>query len=157
MHLSDESQRMHLSLLEQASLRGFTLVEVMVALVIISIAMVTLLATHTASTRSYADAKAMIVCSMLAGQKLAELQAGDYPEAGDTSGACEGNEQYQWRVSVRETDLEELREVVVEVGRAPQEDAGVDEESALRGVQVETCIAELATEGEEEEDAAEQP
>jgi len=110
---------------------GFTLIEVMVAMVIIAIAMVTLLSTHAISTKNYADAKTMLVCTLLAQQKLAELQMGEFPEAGEQSGGFEDNENYQWKLTVRETDLEELREVTVDVFPAPQE--GSEEAPALQG------------------------
>ncbi|MCX6354488.1 MAG: type II secretion system minor pseudopilin GspI [Candidatus Aureabacteria bacterium] len=129
--------------------RGFTLVEVMVALVIISVSMVTLLATHVQSTRSYAEAKAMAVSSMLAQQKLTEIQTGEFPEEGEQSGTFESNGNYQWVVSIKETDLEELREVTVAVSLSPPE--GMETESGLGAVTVVTYIAELSTKEEEEE------
>ncbi|MCX6338405.1 MAG: type II secretion system minor pseudopilin GspI [Candidatus Aureabacteria bacterium] len=129
--------------------RGFTLVEVMVALVIISIGMVTLLSTHVISTRTYAEAKATTVCSLLAQQKLAELQAGELPPPGETSGGFEDNEHYQWTLSVRETELEALREVTLEVSLRPPEE--IEETEGMPKVTVTTSLADLGKPEEEEE------
>lgn len=128
---------------------GFTLVEVMVALVIISIGMVTLLSTHVISTRTYAEAKATTVCSLLAQQKLAELQAGELPPPGETSGGFEDNEHYQWTLSVRETELEALREVTLEVSLRPPEE--LEETEGMPKVTVTTSLADLGKPEEEEE------
>jgi general secretion pathway protein I len=131
--------------------RGFTLVEVMVALVIISIAMVTLLSTHAISARTYAEAKALAACSMLAQQKLAELEAGELPPAGETSGGFEDNENYQWTLSIRETELEALREVTLEVSLIPAK--GLEKTEGVPHVIVTTSLADLGKpeEGEEGE------
>ena len=128
---------------------GFTLIEVMVALVIISVAMVTLLSTHAISTRNYAEAKAMVVCSMLAQQKLAELQAGELPPPGDTSGGFDDNEHYKWVLSVKETALEALREVTLEVSLAPAGE--IEETEGVTKVTVTTSLADLGNPEEEEE------
>ena len=131
------------------SREGFTLIEVMVALVIISVAMVTLLSTHAISARNYAEAKAIAVCSMLAQQKLAELQAGELPAAGETSGGFDDNEHYRWALSVKETALEPLREVTLEVFLAPAE--GLEETEGFVKVTVTTSLADLGNPEEEEE------
>ena len=130
--------------------RGFTLVEVMVALVIISVSIVTLLATHVESTRSYAEAKASTICGLLAQQKLAELQIGGFPEPGETSGVFENYDSYRWKLSIEETDMEELREITLEVSLTPPE--GSDEPPALGGVTVVTYLVKLEAEEEEEEE-----
>lgn len=128
---------------------GFTLMEVMVALVIISIGMVTLLSTHVISARTYAEAKAMTVCSLLAQQKLAELQTGELPPAGETRGGFEDNEHYQWTLSVKETELEALREVTLEVSLTPPGELGGTQ--GVPGVTVMTSLADLGKPEEEEE------
>jgi general secretion pathway protein I len=128
---------------------GFTLVEVMVALVIISIGMVTLLSTHVFSTRTYAEAKAMTVCSLLAQEKLAELQAGELPPEGQTRGGFEDNKNYQWTLSVKATELEALREVTLEVSLSPPKE--FEETKGMPGVTMTTSLADLGKPGEEEE------
>lgn len=133
---------------------GFTLVEVMVALIIISVALVTLLTNHARSTKHYAQAKAMTVCSLLARAKLADLYAGELPEAGEQSGAFEGNENYSWTLTVKETDLEDLREATLEVALAPPEGA-VEDGPTMPGISITAYLAKLAEEEEEEEEGGE--
>ncbi len=129
--------------------RGFTLIEVMVALVIISISMVTLLSTNAISARTYAQAKALAVCSLLAQQKLAELQVGELPPAGETRGGFPDNEHYRWTLSVTETELETLREVTLEVALAPQKE--LEDTEGVPRVIVTTSLADLGKPEEEGE------
>lgn len=128
---------------------GFTLLEVMVALVIIGISMVIILSTQVNSTRSYTKAKVMTISSMLARKKLAELEAGEYPEPCEESGMFDDNDNYRWTLLVRETDLEELREVILDVYLAPEE---LDEKPGIPGVTVVTYLADPGKPEEEEED-----
>jgi len=129
--------------------RGFTLVEVMVAMVIISIAMVTLLATQVASTRSYAEAKATTVSTLLAQQKIAEILSGEFPEPGEDEGVFGDNEHYGYLVTVRETSSEQLREVTVQVGLIPPDGGG--DAPAIGGVTVTTYVVDPGKEEEESE------
>lgn len=130
--------------------RGFTLVEVMVAMVILSVAMVALLVTHAASTRSYAVAKATTVSTLLAQQKVAEILTGEFPEPGEEEGTFADNDRYGYLVTVRETPIEELREVTVQVALIPPEGGG--EATAIGGVTVTTGVADPGREDEETEE-----
>jgi len=121
-----------------------------VALVIMAVALTTLLATHVLSTRSYAEAKAMEIAGLLAERKLAELEsAGELPEPGEASGVFEDNENYRWFLSVRETGLDYLREVTLDVSLLPPE--ADDDAPRLGGVTVVTCLAQCAEEEKDEE------
>lgn len=128
---------------------GFTLVEVMVALVIMSIAMVTLLSTNVSSTRNYAESKVATICGMLAQRKIAEIQAAGFPETGEEGGAFEGNDNFRYMLSVTETDLEEMRQVTVDVSVARE---GFEDEPGLPGVTMVTYVARLETPEEEDEE-----
>lgn len=131
---------------------GFTLVEVMVATVIVAIAMGALLATQAASTRTYAEAKATTVSTLLARQKLAEILSGEFPP-GEEEGTFGDLEGYGYLVTVRETALEGLREVTVQVALIP---AGGDGDApAIGGVTVTSCVADPGEEEIEEEELAE--
>lgn len=127
---------------------GFTLIEVMVAMVLISVSMVALLVTQAASTRSYAVAKATTVSTLLAQQKVAELLSGDFPEPGEDSGTFGDNEKYGYLVTVRETASEQLREVTVQVALIPPEGGDAP---AIGGVTVTTYVADPGEEEEETE------
>lgn len=128
---------------------GFTLVEVMVAMVIIAIAMGALLATQSASTRTYAEAKATTVSTLLARQKLAEILTGEFPAPGEEEGTFGDLEGYGYLVTVRETPLEELREVTVQVALIPSGDNG--DGPAIGGITLTTYVADPGEEEEEEE------
>lgn len=132
---------------------GFTLVEVMVATVIVAIAMGALLATQAASTRTYAEAKATTVSTLLARQKLAEILSGEFPPPGEEEGTFGDLEGYGYLVTVRETALVGLREVTVQVALIP---AGGDGDApAIGGVTVTSCVADPGEEEIEEEELAE--
>lgn len=133
--------------------RGFTLVEVMVAMVIISVAMVALLVTHAASTRSYAVAKATTVSTLLAQQKVAEILSGEFPEPGEDEGTFSDNEHYAYLVTVRETSSEQLREVTIQVALVPPDGGG--DAPAIGGVSVTTCVVDPGEEEEEETEGKE--
>ena len=60
--------------------RGFTLLEVLIALAIASLTLVTALATVSTGQRNAALAQLKSRASMLAREKLAELEAGSYPD-----------------------------------------------------------------------------
>ena len=99
---------------------GFTLLEVMVALLIISTSLVYVAgsigqAVDTANTmreRTYA--------SWIAQNRITELRlAGVIPETGETSGEVEyANMQWSWTAEIEETGIENLFKVDVSVGFA---------------------------------------
>lgn len=86
--------------------KGFTLLEVMVAVAIISIVLVTLIGSQSQSVSVAAISRFDTVASLLAQEKLAELVAADFAlvsnEEGDFGEDFSG---YQWRLEV--TDLTE--------------------------------------------------
>jgi type II secretion system protein I len=59
---------------------GFTLLEVLIALAIVSLTLVTALASVSATQRNVALSQLRSRAAMLARQKLAELDAGEYPD-----------------------------------------------------------------------------
>jgi type II secretion system protein I len=62
-----------------ATRRGFTLIEVLIALAIASLTLVTTLATIGVGQRNLALARLKSLAAMLAREKLAEIFVGDYP------------------------------------------------------------------------------
>jgi hypothetical protein len=132
----------------------------MVALVIIGISIVIVLATQSRSTKIYADSKIMTVSSMLAQKKISELQTGEFPEPGEQSGVFEENERYGWHLLVNETDVEDLREIILEVSRAAENEFEEGEEPGFPTVTIVTYIAYPGepeeAEDEEETDAEEE-
>ena len=104
---------------------GFTLVEVIVALVIVSISLLGLIRLHLISI-SMADAAEMTSQAVLvAEEKIAETLAQGYPNEGTVSGVVEKNtHSLHWQTEVAglqspqlvEADITGLRKISVEVG-----------------------------------------
>ena len=104
---------------------GFTLVEVIVALVIVSISLLGLIRLHLISI-SMADAAEMTSQAvLLAEEKIAETLALGYPKEGTASGVVEKNtHSLHWQTEVAglqspqlvEADITGLRKICVEVG-----------------------------------------
>ncbi|NOQ46477.1 MAG: prepilin-type N-terminal cleavage/methylation domain-containing protein [Desulfobulbaceae bacterium] len=85
---------------------GFTLLEVMIAVAIIAIAMVTLIGSQSQSVSIAAISRFDTVASLLARQKLVELETGDYTSLTSDEGYFSDDfAAYHWMVEV--TDLNE--------------------------------------------------
>jgi len=112
---------------------GFTLIEAMVALVIVSLGM---MAVNTQLNR-YAVAAAQTeqktLASWIATNKLTELSVDStWPAIGDTSDEVEfAGQNWQYEIAVSETDVQNLRRVDVTVRLATEPDRIVHKVSAL--------------------------
>ncbi len=103
---------------------AFTFIEVIIALVIVSLSLLGLLELHMKSIRTIERADAASQAVLLANEKIEEILAGGYPQAGD-GGTVEQNAMtFYWRSDVRDvqlpqlnwTNLGGLRKIVVDVG-----------------------------------------
>jgi len=124
----------------KSNVAGFTFLEVMVALAVISISIVALLNCQTASLRTYLRSQIISRATMLAEEKINEIEARGISEIDDqdadeyengllyvTDGRKfydeEETELYQpewrldywWRTTIEETEYDGVRKVVVEV------------------------------------------
>lgn len=80
---------------------GFTLLEMMVAVAIIAIAMVTLMGSQSQSISTATISRFNVTASLLARQKLTELEIGEFDALGPGEGQFdEPYENYSWRVEV---------------------------------------------------------
>ena len=86
--------------------QGFTLLEVMIAVAIIAIAVVTLLGAQSQSVSIAGSAKFDTRAAMLAQWKMADLVLTNYAELGDDAGNF-GEDFPQYRWSLRVTELGE--------------------------------------------------
>jgi len=97
--------------------RGFTLLEVMVALIIVAFSLTAL----TASMNQMIDAantmRERTFASWIAQNKITEIRlANEMPEVSSTSGDIEyGNTDWEWRAVVSETGIENFRRIDVSV------------------------------------------
>ncbi len=97
-------------------LKGFTLLEVMIALAILSIVAVTFLQSQASGIRLTEEASRISVATLLAREKMAELESVGFPEIGKNSG--KGGKDfsfYRWEQVVSATEIQSLRKVLVRV------------------------------------------
>ncbi len=91
---------------------GFTLLEVMVSVAIMSIVLVSVYRLHSQSLTMNTEARFYTQATMLAQSKLAEMGAGEDAEFTDDSGEFGENfPGYRWSVSVEDVEIEALGEI----------------------------------------------
>jgi general secretion pathway protein I len=91
---------------------GFTLLEVMVSVAIMSIVLVSVYRLHSQSLTMDTESRFYTQAPMLAQGKLAEMGAGEDAEFTDGSGEFGENfNGYSWNVSVDDVDIEALGEI----------------------------------------------
>jgi general secretion pathway protein I len=112
--------------------RGFTLLEILVAVAILGVALVSLLGLHARNLRLFAESQDVTVAGLLASRLAAETQAEAFPSVGSETGTfvdfdeepsvdfgerTGGNlaTRFSWRRDVESTGLENLRRVRVAV------------------------------------------
>jgi general secretion pathway protein I len=97
---------------------GFTLLEVMIALAIMSIVLVSVYRMHSQSLTMNTAARFYTVAPLLAQNKMAELEAlssGGFPE--DSGDFGEQYPGYSWQTSISEVSSEVLGEVASDLKR----------------------------------------
>ena len=93
-------------------MRAFTFVEVVVALSIVSISLLTLLRLHIISISMVDKAQITTQAVLLANEKIAETVAAGYPEEGTNSGTMEQNGlTLNWQTEVTDLRLPQLDKV----------------------------------------------
>lgn len=87
---------------------GFTLLEIMVAVAIIAISFVSLLGSQSQSISIAAISRFEITASMLARQKLSEIQTADFKESSSAEGDFEDDfVDFHWQTEVSELTEDE--------------------------------------------------
>ena len=99
--------------------RGFTLVEVMVALVVIALSLTGIAVVLGDMLNNANWLKESTYASWIAQNKIVELRAAnEYPNTDETSGVeTYANSEWEWRAVVTETGIENLWRVDVSVSR----------------------------------------
>jgi len=91
---------------------GFTLLEVLVAVMIIALAFTGLLALHSRNLALVSRDQDLTRATLLMRELVAQVELfPDYSQLGTASGNFEGSPGFSWERDVRSTALEELREV----------------------------------------------
>ena len=100
---------------------AFSLVEVMVALLILGVAVVGLTQGITTALRSSKDSEWQTTAAFLAAGQIELLRADDFLQNGVTEGqGATGLSQYKWKQTVSSTSIAGLHEVAVEVQHASE-------------------------------------
>ena len=97
--------------------RGFTLIEVMVALVVVALSLSAVMAVVARQVNFASVLQERTYASWIAQNKLAEMRlAGIMPEVSTTSGEVEyGNTSWEWRAVVSETGIENFMRIDVSI------------------------------------------
>jgi type IV pilus modification protein PilV len=95
---------------------GFSLIEVMVAILILGVALVGLTGGLTTALRSSKDSEVQTVAAMFASGQIESIRADGFVDDGETQGDC-GDElpMYQWKQSITPGTVDGLHEVKVTV------------------------------------------
>jgi len=95
---------------------GFTLLEIMVALTVLSISLVVLLGLRNKDIALAAHARELTEATLLARQKVTDITITGFPNLGEETGDFgEEAPKYRWRQEVRPTPFEAIRELSVQV------------------------------------------
>ncbi len=106
--------------------KGFTLIEVLVAMVILSLSLLAAIKVASGVTRSAIDLQEITIAQWVAMNKVVELRlAKTLPKTGRTNGQDEmAGRDWRWDIVVNETPYPKLREVHVSVKPASEEADG---------------------------------
>jgi len=95
---------------------GFSLLEVMIALAILSLVAVAFLRAQASSVRLVDESVQISMATLLAKEKMAELESRGFPEPGSNSGTFgEAFPAYRWEQTISTTDIPNIRKAVVRV------------------------------------------
>jgi general secretion pathway protein I len=85
---------------------GFTLIEIMVALAVIAVAFVALLGLRNRDIVLHDEARAVIMATALAQQRMADATIGGFPDLGTSEGRFDdAHARFTWRQEVSPTGL----------------------------------------------------
>ena len=102
------------------AVKGFTLLEVLIALSVLAIALGAIIQSVAATTNNIGYLRDRTFAHWVAMNKVAELQTGtgDWPPLGNTDGTYElANYEWYWKVAVVEAGVKNIRRLEVEVRR----------------------------------------
>ena len=94
---------------------GFSLLEVMCAILILGIAMTGLTMGVTTALSSNKESELQTAAALLAAGQIEMIRANGLLTDGDTEGQCEGLPLYKWKQSINSTSPEGLHDVKVTI------------------------------------------
>ncbi len=95
---------------------GFTLLEVMIALTILALVGVAFLRTQASSVRLVDESSQISLATLLAREKMTELESTGFPELGKDSGTGgEAFPQFRWEKTVSSSEIFGLRQAQVKI------------------------------------------
>lgn len=104
--------------IKRANSSGFTLLEVMIAIAIISIALISLQALNIRTIATHGYLQRMTQATLLAQYKISEVESSSeetLPQEASQGEFDEPLDQYKWQISFSETPLASVRMVTVDV------------------------------------------
>ena len=87
---------------------GFTLIEIVVTLAILSLALPTLLRSFTEAAKGQALAENRTTALYLLKFRMAEIEAEGYPDIGEESGEFGEDSRFRWQSDVQDVESEEI-------------------------------------------------
>ncbi len=105
--------------------RGFTLIEILVALVVLAVAMAAVISSMASQAGNAAHLKQKTLALIVAHNRLAEVQLErSWPQIGRSDGSVEmAGHEWKWISFVQETQDEYLRRIDIEVRAPGQEES----------------------------------
>ncbi len=129
--------------LRRRLLTGFTFIEVIIALAIVSISMLALLRLNLTSIRMVETAEATSQAVSLADEKIAEILAAGYPKLESSSGTVERNGlTLNWQTQVIDAGLPQLSQVDTTGLRSVLVDVSFKQGTGNKHLQMSTYVAD---------------
>jgi prepilin-type N-terminal cleavage/methylation domain-containing protein len=105
-------RRAHQAKRARRDFRGFTLIEVLVAVVVIAVAFPALLALHNRNIALVGNDQDRTTATLLMRQLVAQVELlEDYARYGTSTGTFDGHPGFRYELQVDHTSIEELRQV----------------------------------------------
>jgi type II secretion system protein I len=122
---------------------AFTFIEVLIALVIVSISLLALIRLHLISINMTETARIKSQAVLLANEKIAETLALGYPEEGTVSGTVEMNALgLHWQTEVTDIKPHQLNELDIEGLRRILVDISWEQGIRFKHIQMSTYVAD---------------